>query len=132
VAEADPGEWTEADGAVLHAAMSTAKSVTHARRHRFRARTPGSPANFARMTFTAAARPSADRPKLTWLMPVIAVDTQARAPDSAIFIEYYPYQARGDAPKFVLQPDDEPWFTRFVAEAEKLWTTATPCTLSSS
>lgn len=62
----------------------------------------------------------------------IAVDAQAGTPESAIFVEYYPYRARGSEPKFVLQPADEPWFSRFAAEAEKLWADATARPLGSS
>lgn len=52
---------------------------------------------------------------------VIAVDTpqQVRGPSSAIFVEYYTFQAEGE-PKFVLQPSD-PWFDQFLAEAEQVW-----------
>ncbi|MFC5267901.1 hypothetical protein ACFPJ1_37795 [Kribbella qitaiheensis] len=52
---------------------------------------------------------------------VIAVDAPEiqRGPTSAIFVEYYTYQAEGE-PKFVLQPTD-PWFDQFLAEAERVW-----------
>lgn len=52
---------------------------------------------------------------------VIAVDAPAavRGPSSALFVEYYTYQAEGE-PKFVLQPSD-PWFEQFLAEAEQVW-----------
>jgi hypothetical protein len=52
---------------------------------------------------------------------VIAVDTATITPASAVFAECYPYQARGDGPKFALQPADGHWFTHFTAEAERLW-----------
>jgi hypothetical protein len=60
---------------------------------------------------------------------IIAVDSQAAA-TSAIFVEYYSYQARGEQPKFVLQPSDGRWFAHFAAEAEKLWTSANPHALT--
>jgi hypothetical protein len=60
---------------------------------------------------------------------VIAVNVPSATPESAIFVEYYAYQARGDGPKFVLQSADEPWFSRFAAEAERIWETATPYAL---
>lgn len=52
---------------------------------------------------------------------VIAVDApqSVRSPSSAIFVEYYTFQAEGE-PKFVLQPAD-PWFEQFLAEAEQVW-----------
>jgi hypothetical protein len=52
---------------------------------------------------------------------VIAVDTTATTPASAIFAECYAYQARGGGPKFTLQPADGHWFTYYAAEAERLW-----------
>ena len=61
---------------------------------------------------------------------IIAVDTTTITPASAVFAEYYSYQARGEQPKFVLQPADEHWFTHFVAEAEKLWDNAEPYSLA--
>ncbi|WP_433021516.1 hypothetical protein [Kribbella sp. CA-294648] len=55
---------------------------------------------------------------------IIAVDAPEshRGPSSALFAEYYTYQAEGE-PKFVLQPAD-PWFGQFLAEAEQVWTSA--------
>ncbi|MFB6720357.1 hypothetical protein ACFCV3_09370 [Kribbella sp. NPDC056345] len=55
---------------------------------------------------------------------VVAVDAalDRRTEYSALFVEYYTYQAEGE-PKFVLQPGD-PWFAQFLAEAEILWRTA--------
>jgi hypothetical protein len=53
---------------------------------------------------------------------IIAVDASLRGPSSALFVEYYTYQAEGE-PKFVLQPSD-PWFDQFLAEAEQVWTSA--------
>jgi hypothetical protein len=55
---------------------------------------------------------------------VVAVDAAAgRHTDySALFIEYYTFQAAGE-PKFVLQPVDT-WFPQFLAEAELLWSGA--------
>jgi hypothetical protein len=47
-----------------------------------------------------------------------------RSDTSALFIEYYTYQARGE-PKFVLQPSDGEWFGHFLGEAEALWASAT-------
>ncbi|MFK4084326.1 hypothetical protein ACI2LF_09480 [Kribbella sp. NPDC020789] len=60
---------------------------------------------------------------------VIGVDT---APDrrteySALFVEYYTFQAEGE-PKFVLQPGDA-WFPQFLDEAEILWRAARPLPL---
>ncbi|MET7283453.1 hypothetical protein ABZS29_34825 [Kribbella sp. NPDC005582] len=60
---------------------------------------------------------------------VVAVDT---APDrrteySALFVEYYTFQAEGE-PKFVLQPSDA-WFPQFLEEAEILWRAARPLPL---
>jgi hypothetical protein len=59
---------------------------------------------------------------------IIAVDTTAMTAASAVFAECYSYQARGDGPKFVLQPADGHWFTHFTAEAEKLWDNGQPYT----
>ncbi|WP_432945275.1 hypothetical protein ACQPXM_05120 [Kribbella sp. CA-253562] len=55
---------------------------------------------------------------------VIAVDAAAdrRTDHSALFVEYYTFQAAGE-PKFVLQPGDT-WFAQFLAEAELLWSGA--------
>jgi hypothetical protein len=49
----------------------------------------------------------------------------ARSDASALFIEYYSYQARGE-PKFVLQHADGQWFGHFQQEAEALWASASP------
>jgi hypothetical protein len=58
-------------------------------------------------------------------MGLVAVDssTDTRSDASALFIEYYTYQARGE-PKFILQPSDH-WFEHFLQEAEALWKSAT-------
>jgi hypothetical protein len=55
-------------------------------------------------------------------MGVIAIDstTEYRSDTTALFIEYYTYQARGE-PKFVLQPNDGIWFENLHGEAEALW-----------
>jgi uncharacterized membrane protein YbaN (DUF454 family) len=45
----------------------------------------------------------------------------SRSETSALFVEYYPYQAPGEEPKFVLQPADNPWFENLYQEAEALW-----------
>ena len=54
---------------------------------------------------------------------VIAVDCSSanRSDASALFVEYYPYQAPGNEPKFVLQPPDSRWFENLYHEAEALW-----------
>jgi hypothetical protein len=66
-------------------------------------------------------------------MGVIAVDsiTAARSDVSALFIEYYTYQARGE-PKFVLQPSDGTWFENFLGEAEAIWENAIERTFADS
>ena len=58
-------------------------------------------------------------------MGLIAVDStpSLRSASSAIFAEYYTYQARGE-PKFVLQASDGEWFENFLGEAEALWRSA--------
>lgn len=58
-------------------------------------------------------------------MGIIAVDStpMLRSGASAIFAEYYTYQAAGE-PKFVLQPVDGQWFDNVLGEAEALWTAA--------
>lgn len=61
---------------------------------------------------------------------IIAIDTGTITLASAIFAECYPYQARGDGPKFTLQPGEGHWFTHFTAEAERLWDTAQPYPLA--
>lgn len=65
-------------------------------------------------------------------MGMVAVDggPTIRSDASALFIEYYTYQARGE-PKFVLQPPDSEWFEHFLGEAEALWASATDHALSS-
>jgi hypothetical protein len=45
----------------------------------------------------------------------------SRCETSVLFVEYYPYQAPGEEPKFVLQPADKPWFENLYQEAEALW-----------
>jgi len=56
---------------------------------------------------------------------VIAVDgtPDTRSDATALFVEYYTHQARGE-PKFVLQPADGRWFENLYQEAESLWTGA--------
>lgn len=56
---------------------------------------------------------------------IIAVDStpMLRSGTSAIFAEYYTYQAAGE-PKFVLQPADGQWFDNILGEAEALWAAA--------
>lgn len=55
-------------------------------------------------------------------MGVICVDggLDRRSSASALFAEYYTYQALGE-PKFVLQPGESPWFSNLYQEAEALW-----------
>lgn len=57
---------------------------------------------------------------------IVAVDgvPAVRSDTSALFIEYYTYQARGE-PKFVLQPGDGEWFENLLGEAEALWASST-------
>ncbi|GAB2568053.1 hypothetical protein GCM10027269_23640 [Kribbella endophytica] len=52
---------------------------------------------------------------------VVAIDGAdgGHTEHSALFAEYYTFQAQGE-PRFVLQPPD-PWFAQFLAEAELLW-----------
>ena len=59
-------------------------------------------------------------------MGIVAVDggPAIRSDVSALFIEYYTYQARGE-PKFVLQPRDGEWFENLLGEAEALWASST-------
>jgi hypothetical protein len=59
-------------------------------------------------------------------MGTIAVDgsPDIRSEASALFVEYYTYQAPGE-PKFVLQPVDSQWFENLYQEAEALWDNAT-------
>jgi Domain of unknown function (DUF5919) len=59
-------------------------------------------------------------------MGTIAVDggPDLRSDASALFVEYYTYQAAGE-PKFVLQPADSQWFDNLYQEAEALWDNAT-------
>jgi Domain of unknown function (DUF5919) len=63
---------------------------------------------------------------------VICVDgsPDTRSEASALFAEYYTYQAPGE-PKFVLQPGDSRWFDNLYQEAEALWTIATEHNLAS-
>lgn len=65
-------------------------------------------------------------------MGVIAVDasSESRSDATALFVEYYTYQARGE-PKFVLQPADGRWFENLYQEAEALWVGATEHDLAS-
>ena len=58
-------------------------------------------------------------------MGIIAVDskTDMRSESSAIFAEYYTYQAAGE-PKFVLTPADAQWYENILGEAEALWSIA--------
>ncbi|WP_409490764.1 hypothetical protein [Amycolatopsis sp. cmx-11-12] len=51
------------------------------------------------------------------------------ATGSALFAEYYTYQAAGE-PKFVLQPGDGAAYRTFLGEAEALWDSAEPYDLS--
>lgn len=55
-------------------------------------------------------------------MGAIAVDATpgSRSQATALFLEYYTYQARGE-PKFVLQPKDGLWFENLYQEAEAFW-----------
>jgi hypothetical protein len=59
---------------------------------------------------------------------IIATNTHGEhsGSGSAIFAEYYTYQAPGE-PKFVLQPGTKPGYQNFLDEAEALWNNATPC-----
>jgi hypothetical protein len=50
--------------------------------------------------------------------PVMTPGTRSHA--SALFIEYYTYQARGE-PKFILQPADGQWYENLWQEAEAFW-----------
>jgi hypothetical protein len=63
---------------------------------------------------------------------VIAVDAtpDVRSDASALFAEYYTYQAPGE-PKFVLQPADGRWFENLYQEAEALWAGADDYNLAS-
>ncbi|MEV6878680.1 hypothetical protein [Amycolatopsis sp. NPDC051128] len=56
---------------------------------------------------------------------IIATDSRPghTGPLSAVFAEYYTYQAPGE-PKFVLQPGTSPGYQIFVDEAEALWNDA--------
>jgi hypothetical protein len=57
---------------------------------------------------------------------IVAVDSTPalRSEASAIFAEYYTYQAPGE-PKFVLQPADGRWYDTILGEAEALWNGST-------
>ncbi|WP_410661633.1 hypothetical protein [Amycolatopsis sp. lyj-112] len=48
---------------------------------------------------------------------------------TALFAEYYTYQAAGE-PQFVLQPGDGPAYRTFLGEAEALWNNAEPYDLT--
>ena len=58
-------------------------------------------------------------------MGTIAVDggLDIRSEASALFVEYYTYQALGE-PKFVLQTIDSQWFENLYQEAQALWDNA--------
>lgn len=55
-------------------------------------------------------------------MGTIAIDASPgrRTNSTALFAEYYTYQAWGK-PKFVLQPANGHWFDDLYLEAEALW-----------
>ena len=57
---------------------------------------------------------------------IIATDStpDLRSPASAIFAEYYTYQAVGE-PKFTLTAADAQWYENVLGEAEALWANAT-------
>ncbi len=59
-------------------------------------------------------------------MGIVATDSTSglRSSDSAIFAEYYTYQAVGE-PKFILTPADAKWYENVLGEAESLWANAT-------
>jgi hypothetical protein len=62
---------------------------------------------------------------------IVAVDPVVPGTSrSAIFAEYYQYQA-GAEPKFVINGRDRPWYKHFIDEAETLWNAATPFPLDS-
>ena len=56
---------------------------------------------------------------------IIAVNStpSLRSEASAIFAEYYTYQAPGE-PKFILLPADGRWYDNILGEAEALWASA--------
>jgi len=58
-------------------------------------------------------------------MGIVAIDgtTDLRSSSSAIFAEYYTYQAAGE-PKFILTPADPRWCENILGEAEAFWSTA--------
>jgi hypothetical protein len=58
---------------------------------------------------------------------IIATDSHSShlGPLSAVFAEYYTYQASGE-PKFVLQPGSSPGHQTFIDEAEALWNNGIP------
>lgn len=61
---------------------------------------------------------------------VIATDPGANGSrKSALFVEYFTYQARGE-PKFVLTRSDGWVFDNFLGEAEALWTGASELDLT--
>jgi hypothetical protein len=59
-------------------------------------------------------------------MGIIATDTTPglRSSTSAVFAEYYTYQAPGE-PKFILQPAEGQSYDNILGEAEALWAAAT-------
>jgi hypothetical protein len=65
-------------------------------------------------------------------MGIIATDStlDLRSGASAIFSEYYTYQARGE-PKFALTPVDGQWYENLLGEAQAIWDSATIYPLSS-
>jgi hypothetical protein len=60
-------------------------------------------------------------------MGLVAVNPGAD--DSTIYVEYYPYQARG-GPKFVMRPEDGYGYDTILGEAEALWSDARPYLLT--
>ncbi|MEV4564344.1 hypothetical protein AB0K12_11310 [Nonomuraea sp. NPDC049419] len=63
-------------------------------------------------------------------MGIVGVDTSTgkHTDTSSLFLEYFSYRARGE-PKQIIRPHDGEWFEHFVAEAEKIWSDATPVDL---
>jgi hypothetical protein len=52
-------------------------------------------------------------------------------PRGLVCVQHYEYRPRGEpAPIFALEPEDEPWYQYFVAEAERLWDAGTPWPLA--
>lgn len=60
-------------------------------------------------------------------MGIIAIDSSPdfRSVTSAIFSEYYTYQAAGE-PKFIMTPADARWYENLLGEAEAFWGNAIP------